>query len=270
MIENQLDTDDLRRMVDAEPMHHGAPDLVALRTAGRRALLRRRAVTGVVAFAAAAAIAAPAYVVAAGGTGESAGRMPSAAESPGMTDGLPAAPECGEFSCVDEGSVERAPVVGEPWAIGELAGGVEEVLYVARHDSADVVMAGTRDGETLRRTVWALQPGTDGEIAMWTTSNADGTPQFSVLGYVAGAPEQITWSAPDGEKGAVTETTPALLTGYTLFHLTLPLPEGFKPGSYEKTEGGIQINPGDAFVPQLTIRTSDGASCSFADCGSIG
>ena len=73
MIDHDHDIEELRRIVDAEPLHHSGPDLGRLRTGGRSALRRRWAITGVAAFAAAAAIAAPAYVVVAGSSGGQAG-----------------------------------------------------------------------------------------------------------------------------------------------------------------------------------------------------
>ena len=273
MIDHDHDTEELRRIVDAEPLHHSGPDLGRLRTGGRSALRRRRAITGVAAFAAAAAIAAPAYVVVAGSSGGQVGGTTSGgpAGRPGLTGRVPSDPECGVFSCLGgEGRAERAPVVGEPWTIGELAGGAEEVLYVARDNGSDVVVAGVRDEKTLRRTVGALHPGAN-EMGMWSTYTADGSDQFSVVGYVAGTPEEINWSTPNGEQGGVTGTNSALLPGHTIFHLTLPLPDDFQRADYKesKKEGFIQIGPNDPF-PELTISTSDGDSCSLAACGSLG
>ena len=95
---------------------------------------------------------------------------------------------------------------------------------------------------------------------MWSMYTANGSDQFSVVGYVAGTPEVINWSTPNGEQGGVTGTNSALLPGHTIFHLTLPFQATYSVRIQgEQKEGFIQIGPNDPF-PELTISTSDGDS----------
>lgn len=73
-----------------------------------------------------------------------------------------------------------------------------------------------------------------------------------------------------GSRRGAPETNSTLLPGRTIFHLTLPLPDGLKLGLQEiEKEGFIQIGLNDP-LPELIISTSDGESCSLAACGSVG
>ncbi|KAA1427356.1 hypothetical protein [Nocardioides antri] len=65
------------------------------------------------------------------------------------------------------------------------------------------------------------------------------------------------------------------MDGRTIFYLTRPLPADYEPPPsprIDRDTGSFRISDltGQAFIPDLTIRTSDGWSCSLADCGSTG
>jgi hypothetical protein len=93
-----------------------------------------------------------------------------------------------------------------------------------------------------------------------------------VVGYVDGAPDEITWAS-QGETGPVAATSSAVIDGATVFAATVPLPEGFQVGGYEKTtvdgKAAFRVSEGDE-RPEVTISTSDGWSCTLSECGSVG
>jgi hypothetical protein len=298
MNEQDRETIQLQRLVEADHPHPTGPDLDTLLAAGHRRLRRRRAVTGAAAVAVVAAIAVPAYV-ASGGTGERASdRLGVATSSPSSqqpsTSGTPG---CGVLLCADDTDAmpEKGKVVGEPWVLSEPADGVEEVVYTARTQGVDlatgepgevdVLMLGTRNDGKLHRSAAVLQPGSDGvspegnTTSLWSNGGRLGEKDsdvFFVVGYVEGTPDEITWSTPDGDQGAVdgmdTSTTP----GYTVFYLTVPKPEGTggdepEPKPVEKDgKKYLEIGGDDSFRPDITFHSSDGWSCSLTDCGSVG
>jgi hypothetical protein len=172
-------------------------------------------------------------------------------------------------------------------------------LRTGEKGQVDVLKAGYRLNGVLYGTAWTLQPGYQAASGprLWSNPgpfNAqDGsTGHYVVLGYVDGAPDKITWSTPDGEQGEVDGVL--RLDGYTAFYLSLPMPEDFVPpnpvtrnedgsitvetedGPKTLAEGeltGVTIgellgpHAYDGWPPDLTIQTSDGWSCSLADCG---
>ena len=104
-------------------------------------------------------------------------------------------------------------MVGEVLPMGTFEGDTE-VLYAARlrgtdlrtgkGAEVDVLMAGIDDG-TLRRTVWALQPGTepgdpDVRLVRRHQVRRPGRPGFhyGVIGYVAGEHDVVEVTLPDG------------------------------------------------------------------------
>lgn len=275
------DTLELRRMVADEPVHPGQPDLTALVASGRRIRTRRRAVAGGVALGTGAALATPVLLLALSGPGGG----PTRESLPVATE---AAATCGVLSCVspDGSSRETGEVVGE-LEVGPLAGGATELVYVARQPGAgewegqtvDVLSAGYRLDGQLRRTAWALQPGSDGPRAprFWGSAGpANARPgehdHYAVLGYVDGSPDEITWSTPDGATGAVDGVL--RLDGYTVFYVSQPMPEGAGEAPRPKREGELitlaELSGDTVLAPELTISTSDGWSCSFEDCGTTG
>jgi hypothetical protein len=247
-----------------------------------------------------------------GGSADTPATDPSPAaltSTPTATRSAEAGPVCGVLSCVHAASsaLEAGTVVDE-LTVGTLPGGATEVIYVARNPGAgvwagqtvDVLSSGYRLDGRLRRTAWALQPGTDGPDAprFWASPElANGRPgtndHYAVLGYVDGSPDEITWSRPDGSTGEVDGML--RLDGYTAFYVAQPMPSDYVPppratrnpdGSFtfetdegprtirsgDKLTGGLQELMGNAtdFSPDLTIHTSDGWSCTLRDCGTGG
>jgi hypothetical protein len=284
---NDHDTLELRRIVANDPGHAGPPDLPRVVGSGRRRLARRRAIIGGTALGAVAAIVVPAVLVAGGG-----GDRDRAGDVTAPASALPkSGAACGQLVCVDPtgrgaGQVETAEVIGE-WVGNDLGNGAEEVLYVARPAgtdlstgepaTVDVVMLGYRFEGELHRLIWSVQPGTE-------STSPQGNPSsfylnvlhdtYSVVGFVEGTPESITWSTPVGDSGTVDGLIADALPGYTLFHLTQPLPDNFEPAEYTRKGDEFIIlgdNGGnDSFPPALTIHTSDGWSCSIRLCGAMG
>lgn len=274
------DTLELQRMVADDPVHTGEPHLAALVAAGRRARTRRRALAGGVALGTAAALATPVLLLSLG----DAGGRSTPDTVPVATAG--AAPTCGVLSCVShDGSSREAGELVAELEIGPLAGGATEVVYVSRQPGAgewegqvvDVLSSGYRVDGQVRRTAWALQPGSDGPRAprFWgspgpANGQAGESDHYAVLGYVDGSPDEITWSTPDGTTGPVDGML--RFDGYTAFYVSRPLPEGEAP---RPTREGDLITlaelAGQAVpAPDLTISTSDGWSCSLEDCGTTG
>ena len=302
------DTRELHRIVADDPTHSGMPDLPALVEAGRRRLVRGRSMVAGAALGAAAAVVVPTLLLA-GGPGDSArdAGLGDVAGGPSTSAGTTAdGRDCGELSCIDPArdTVETGTLVGEPLVVGPLPGGGEELVYVINTEGVDlgsnekgrvdVLKAGYRlDGE-LHSTVWALQPGYDGDSPprFWSNPGLLGAPngtgdRYVVVGYVDGTPEEITWSSPDGRSGAVDGMQ--AMDDYTIFYLTRPLPDDYEPPRYKRNkDGSVIIDGGDGqrgdgptsiedlttdgstFPPELTIHTSDGWSCSLAECGSMG
>jgi hypothetical protein len=300
------DLAELHRMVSDDPLPSGQPDLASLRAAGTRRLRRRRVGAGTVALAAVAALGLPTYLLAGddGADGPS-GIDPAAPPPMASTDA--AGLECGAVLCHGSGTDRRAgtdDLVGEPWVLSRYSDGSEEVVYAARTEGSDlatgdpamvdVVMIGRRVDGDLYGAAAALQPGSSGQspggdpVRFWSNRSKLGDPDsedYVVLGFVPGAPEQITWSTPDGDSGAVDGTSTSVLEGYTVFYVTPALSEkqreanGDRPDPVERTtDGGKVVELEGSYVggrettwpPDLTIHTSDGWSCSLADCGSVG
>ena len=278
----------LERIVAADHADVPPPDLGVLTAAGRRRLRRRRAAISVAAVAAAAVLAVPTYVVAtsAGGERDASGTT--------VASGAPAERQ-GCVLCrppAASGRTEAGALLGEPLVIGTQPGGVEEVLYAVRTDGTDlatgeqgpvdVLMLGWRQAGELQPAAWTVQPGYDGispdgdPVRFWSSYSVQRrADEFLVVGYVDGAPAEVTWSTPTGDSGPVDGTSTSVINDYTVFYLTRPLPDGFEPPSYQQvpTPGGdtaFKIDPGGGFPPLLTIHTSDGWSCSLQDCGSVG
>jgi len=277
------DTVQMQRLVEADRPAPTAPDVPALLAAGHRRLRRRRIGAGAASLAVAAAVGLSAYAV--GGGLADDGDGPTAVADVPPADG----PRCGAIACLDPGArAEREQVVGGPWVVGELAGGAGEVLYTVRTDGMDLATGDPAEVEVLtvgyeldgvlHPSARTVQPGHDGRspagrtVSMWANAGPVGGPADTVVvvGYVEGAPEEITWSTPDGQSGTVDGTDGSLVPGHTVFFATLPLPPGHEQPTYEKRGGSYRVSPGDPFPPDVTFHTSDGWSCSLADCGSIG
>lgn len=297
MTDQDRDTLQLQRLVEADRPHPSGPDVAALLTAGHRRLRRRRAVTGAASLAAVAAIAVPAYV--GSGLGErpadNSGVAVSPTDAPPSTSGTPG---CGVLLCVDSTKtvVEDGELVGDPWVLSEPADGVEEVVYTARTEGfdlatgepglVDVLMLGYRRGGELHRLAATVQPGFEavspaGEtVSLWSNGGRLGEPDsdvFFVVGYVDGTPDQITWSTPDGTEGTVDGLDTATVPGRTVFYVALPRSEGAqgaeRPDRTQDPKSGGEVLLGGASqssVPDLTFHSSDGWSCSLKDCGSLG
>ncbi len=286
---------ELRRMVDEDPTHAGSPDVGALVRSGRRRLARNRSILGGTALAAAAAVVVPTLLLAGGsddaatdpangGVADQPSAPPPTTITPTTINGV----ECGVLSCIDpeNAHVESGDLVGEPLVVGLLPGGGKELVYVINTEGVDfgtgeegkvdVLKAGYRIDGRLYSTVWALQPGYDGDSPTRFWSNPgriaarDGSgDHYVVVGYVDGTPDEITWSAPDGGSGAVAGMQ--AMDGYTIFYLTQPLPEDYvPPGVVKRKDGSVNITNGGDFPPDLTIHTSDGWSCTLEKCGSMG
>lgn len=285
---NDLHTAELRRMVADDPVPTTPPDLDALLTAGRRRVRRRRLAVGATAVAAVAAVGVPTYLWSSG-TGAGTDRVTDdmvAAAVPTATG------DCGQLLCGDprqDSAPERAPLAGEHWVVGRLSDGTEEVIYAATSEGAmvDVLMVGHREAGDLRRVAATVQPGSEGRspdgdpVRFWTNPSLLGAEpggDYLVVGFVEGAPEQITWSTPNGDSGPVDGVSTTVVDGYTVFYLSQPYPAGSEPRESDRDvthgkDGEVVLeDAGGAqdFPPNLTIHTSDGWSCSLADCGSRG
>ncbi len=282
------DTLELRRMVEADPVHPGAPDLPALIGASRRRQVRRRAAIGGTALAAVTAVVVPTLLLA-GGPGDRATDRtePSTADRPSAATGDD--PTCGVLSCLRDDSRERGEVLAE-LPVGPIGDG-EEVVYLVRTRGVDlgtqeegmvtVLKAGYRLGGELYSTLWGPQPGFDGRAprpfwynAGYINAKAGTGGHYVVVGYVDGTPDAITWSTPDGETGAVGGMQ--AVGDHTIFYVHRPLPDDYEPPAepevYEDEDGNKLLRIGDTepFRPRLTIHTSDGWSCALAKCGSTG
>lgn len=301
------DTLELHRMVADDPLPAGPPDVDTFVAAGARRLRRRRIGAGAVAVAAVAAVGVPTYLLSGGPGTATDPNEPAAATPPPAATTNASGLECGAMTCLDSGANPRPtkdPLAGDPWVLSRFSDDSEEVVYAVRtdgHDLAtgdpakvDMVYIGRRvDGE-LYGVVSALQPGSeatspDGDpVRFWSSQTLIGDPrsdEYVIVGFVPGAPETITWSTSEGDSGAVDATSTSVLEGYTVFYLTPPLSEeqqaakGDQPDPVERTtDGGKVVELEGAHVggseatwpPDLTIHTSDGWSCSLADCGAVG
>lgn len=280
--------DELERLVAAEPTATGSPDLTAIRHAGRRLRTRRRIVTGLASLAVVGAIGVPTALVASGGpeatTPDPAGPAsagqektrprPKDVESRTLEDLLEDTEPsvCGVMACrfvrPAEYTKESGTVVGEVLPMGTFDGGTE-VLYVARlrgvdlrtskDAEVDVLMAGIDDGQTLRRTVWAVQPGTepgDPDLRLYGGSkaaDADGEGHhYGVIGYIAGEHNVVEVTLPDGTTRPVSGSSTGVLPGWTAFYDT-----------------GAWFDEWESRA-DLTYGVPGGPSCSTLTCGSIG
>ena len=305
------DTLELRRIVDSDPAHPAPPDVAGLRAAGAAQLRRRRWGAGAAALAVTAAVAAPTYLLV--GTTSDTVTDPAGAGVPVAPSG-PQAPEsleCGVLSCIDrEADEPETGTVVDSVEVGALPKGGQELLYLVRTrgvdlrtnepGQVDVLKAGYRVDGKVYGTAWALQPGFDSASAprFWANpglvgSRDGGTANYVVLGYVDGAPDEITWSEPDGTTDEVDGIL--RLDGYTAFYLTRPMPDDYVPPNTvtRNEDGSITIETQDGsrtvdgtgslsikemigehayegFPPDLVIHTSDGWSCSLEDCGTMG
>ena len=207
---------ELERIVAADHADVPPPDLAVLAAAGRRRLRRRRAATSVASVAVAAVLAVPTYVVASSAGGERDASGATVASS------APAARQ-GCVLCRPPGASDRTEagaLLGEPLVIGTQPDGVEEVLYAVRTDGTDletgeegpvdVLKLGWRQAAELHPAAWTVQPGYDGitpdgdPVQFWSSYSVQRqADEFLVVGYVDGAPTEVTWSTPTGESGPV-------------------------------------------------------------------
>ncbi|HXH79973.1 hypothetical protein [Nocardioides sp.] len=258
--------DELVRLAKAEPVATGAPDLGEIRHAGRRLRVRRRIMTGLAALAVVAAIGIPAALFSLSQpTADGIGPGSSGRDAPDEKA------VCGVVSCIGPGSQgrEMGKVIGEVLAMGTFEGGETEVLYAARvpgfdlrtseEAEVDVLMAGIDDG-TLRRTVWALQPGTeprDFPVRVYgglKHADEDGAGHhYGIIGYAAGEHDVVEVTLPDGSTRPVTGTSTEVLPGWTAFYDTGAWPDEWTGSRAE-----------------LTYSVPGGASCSVERCGSAG
>jgi hypothetical protein len=278
----------LERIVAADHADVPPPDLALLIAAGRRRRRRRRTAACIASVAAAAVLAVPTYVVAtsAGGERDGSGTTVASGTSAARQGCVLCRPPAAS------GRPETGALLGEPLVIGTQPDGVDEVLYAVRTDGTDlrtgeegpvdVLKLGWRQAAEIHPAASTVQPGYDGispdgdPVQFWSSPGVQRqADEFLVVGYVDGAPAEITWSTPNGDSGPVDGTSTAVIDGYTVFYLTRPLPAGSEPPSYRQVPapGGdkaIEIDPGGRFPPSLTIHTSDGWSCSLQRCGSVG
>lgn len=278
--------DELDRLLAAEPAAPGSPDIGAIRHAGRRLRTRRRILTGLASLAVVGAIGIPTALVASGGPETAAPAGPASSgqetmrprpkdvESRSLEDLLKDVEPsvCGVMACrfvrPDEHTLESGTVVGEVLPMGTFEGDTE-VLYAARlrgtdlrtgeGAEVDVLMAGIDDG-TLRRTVWALQPGTepgDPDVRLYGgTKAADPDGQgfhYGVIGYVAGEHDVVEVTLPDGSTRPVSGSSTQVLPGWTAFYDTGAWQEDWSESRADLAYGV----PGEP-------------SCSTLECGSVG
>lgn len=292
---NQLD-DDLTRLVREDPLPVSTPDTAGLIRAGSGLRRRRHLAVTAGAGLAAAAVIGP-FLLLTGGS-DTVGLSPadspsdssivqSATPQGDITEKLITLEElskrgqqpssCGVMACsfVRPGkhSPETGEIIGEVVELGTFEGRTE-VLYAARvrgvdlrtstEGDVDVLMAGVRDPDgTIRRTVWALQPGTEqGDPALrayggeqHADETGDGT-HYGVIGFVAGVHDRVTVTQPDGTTRDVLGVSHDVLPGWTVFH------DG---GSWQAAWDGE-----DATRAPLTYGVPGGASCPLTECGTIG
>ena len=184
-----------------------------------------------------------------------------------------AAPVCGVMLCRNARparyDAEPGTVLGEVLPMGTFDGQTE-VLYAARVRGVDmrinkaadvaVLMAGIDDAGTLRRTVWALQPGTEpngqplGVYGGTKSADEDGDGfHYGVIGYVEGEHDVVQVILPDGTSRAVTGSSTEVLPGWTVFHDT---------GAWADTWTQDRA--------PLTYGVTDGPSCAISECSVVG
>lgn len=295
----QLD-DDLTRLVREDPLPASTPDTAGVIRAGSRLRRRRRLAVTAGAGLAAAAVIAPFALLTGGsdtvgmspadapvGSSADARGVPSATPRDDTTEKLVTLEElrqreqlpssCGVMACAfvkgDASSPETGEIIGEVVEMGTFEGHTE-VLYAARvrgvdlrtstKADVDVLMAGIRDADgTIRRTVWALQPGTEpGEPVLrayggeqHADETGDGT-HYGVIGFVAGVHDRVTVTQPDGTTRDVLGVSHDVLPGWTVFH------DG---GPWQAAWDG-----GDPARAPLTYGVPGGASCALTECGTMG
>ena len=182
-------------------------------------------------------------------------------------------PVCGVMACSHARAAthdaERGTVLGEVLPMGTFQGRAE-VLYAARvrgtdlrtgkAADVDVLMAGLDDAGTIRRTVWALQPGTEptGQpLAVYggtrsADEDGDGS-HYGVIGYVKGEHDLVEVTLPDGSRRPVTGSSTAVLRGWTVFHDT-----------------GAWLDAWLGDRAPLTYGVPGGPSCLTTECGVVG
>lgn len=264
----QLD-EDLTRLVLEDPLPVGTADTAGLIRLGSRMRRRRQLAITAGAGLAAAAVIAPFMLL--GGNDDTVGLSP--ATSPSVTGKAVAATPgtCGIAACMPNrgnyGSLERGELIGAQLEMGTFDGATE-VLYAFRDkghdtstgepkDSVDVIASGIVVDGQLRRTVWAFQPHEDpmvGPVGLYggeRTVSADGQAHFGVFGYVAGEHAEVTATI-DGETRPVSGLSTDVLPGYTVFYDTAAWNESWD------------------FRAAVTYGVPGGASCSLAECGTVG
>lgn len=269
----------IRELVERDPGQVPPPDLARLRGAGRRTLARRRLGLGTAALAMTVAVLAPAYVVVTAlSDGSDGAPEPLATDPPAATTSEASEQrerserseaDCGVLTCT-EGNRERAASTGEPLVVSSGAN-ADEVVYAAD----GTLMIGHRRGGELFRSANLIP--VDGDVRFWSNVgvlDSARKDRLVVLGVLDGAPGVISWESPEGQSGTVDLTSTDVVPGATVFVLTAPLPEGYRPSTFERVrtaDGGraVKVTPGSDH-PELTIRTSDGWSCTLAECGSLG
>lgn len=294
--------DELVRLVGEEPPSRTAPDVTAIRRAGRRIRTRRRVAAGLASVAVVAAIGVPAALTAqddgprpgpAAGTGPAtssasdATTPPTATPTPpGATEqdlltpptghtlepGLADTPTCGVMVCRSERPARHRPesgtVLGEVLPMGTFDGATE-VLYAARVPGTDL-----RTGEPAEVDV--LMAGIDdGTLRRTVWSLQPGTePRRSpvhVYGGTKAADEDGTGfhygviGYVEGEHDAVEVTLPDGTTRPVSGSSTEVL-----PGWTVFHDTGAWLDGWTGSPAELTYGVPGGPSCSTTECGALG
>ncbi len=219
--------DELETLAAHEPVASGRADLPAIRRSGRRLRTRRRVTTGVASLAVVGAIAVP-VGLAAHGPSEStspgpatSGRGPTGdPTNDGVRHVLPEG--CGVLGCPRDATPEPGKVLGEPWLVGELADGTDEVIYAARQAPGGRFLAtGFRDQDGLAQAELLLRPGRQpGPGPLYVSGGArrqgpDGA-TYTIVGMVEGRHTNVAWRSEPGSFHRI-DVNHDLAPGYTVF-----------------------------------------------------
>lgn len=245
--------DQLVRLAAREPAGPGSPDVAAIRRAGHRIRLRRRVTGAAAAVAAVAAVGVPVALVGSSPLDSSTPSAPDpsgpaapaaserATADPSEDRGLRTLPPgCGVLGCPDDryGAPETGQVVGEPWKIGEMADGTDELIYAVRPAPGVGVFiaAGSRDERGLHQEDLAFRPGRErspGPLHLHggvRRQGPDGA-TYTVLGLVDHETTNVAWRSGNGRWNEVDGGNTELVPGYTVFWFIDDWDESWDPGA---------------------------------------